>query len=165
MNNLAFWRSGRDALQGVRRAAVRALQAVNNAAGRPSWPRKTSKLFVYESLAARIAFGDVDLDPAVARAACRIVVRGDRLAFAAAVDHDAIGRDAAHGQVVARMRRTVDRQRLVGRVAADAVGVADDGDRGAGIFIQRAGKMLQHRTEIRLDVEAHGAAKAADGTG
>src|SRR5665647_2955571 len=54
MNNLAFWRSGRDALQGVRRAAVRALQAANNAAGRPSWPRKTSKLFVYESLVQQI---------------------------------------------------------------------------------------------------------------
>jgi hypothetical protein len=38
-------------MQGVRRAAVRALQAANNAAGRPSRPKKTFKLFFYESLA------------------------------------------------------------------------------------------------------------------
>ena len=67
MNNLTFWRPGRDelqrnlgtlkssaAMQGVRRAAVRALQAVNTLAGRlagrPPWSAKMFKLFVYVPL-------------------------------------------------------------------------------------------------------------------
>src|SRR5690606_40855442 len=68
-------------------------------------------------------FGDEDFHAAVLRAtAGRAVVR-HRLARAAAVDADAAGGDAARDQVVAGGSGAVDRQRVVDRVAAGAVGV------------------------------------------
>ena len=102
------------------------------------------------------AFCDVDLDAAVACTAAGVVVRRDWLALAAAFDGDAVRRDAALRQVVAGAGCAVDRQRLVDRLAADAVGVADDGHGGGRVFIQGLCEALQHWTEVRLDVRTAG---------
>src|SRR6516164_8149013 len=58
-------------------------------------------------------FGDEDLHAAVLGAAVGRVVRGDRLARAAAIDGDAVHCNAAVDEVIARTRRTIDRQRIV----------------------------------------------------
>src|SRR5690349_15963321 len=60
----------------------------------------------------------VDLDAAVAGAAGRVVVGGDRFARGAAFDRDAVRIDPARRQVVARVGGAVERQRLVDLVAA-----------------------------------------------
>src|SRR5690349_15977810 len=99
-----------------------------------------SQLSVPAESAAAARLGNINLDAAVARTAAIVVVRGDRLAFAAAFDRDAGWIHAAPGQVVAGARRAVDRQRLVHAGGAGGVGMADDDDVGGRILVQGGGE-------------------------
>jgi len=104
-----------------------------------------------------LRLADEDLDPAVLRAARLDRVVGDRLARAAAVDRDALGRDAAVGEAVAHARGAVDRERVVDRVVAGAVRVADDPHGRRGIRAKRLREAVEDRPEVRLDVGSSGA--------
>ena len=53
-----------------------------------------------------------------------------------------------------RVAGAVERERPVDVVAAGAVRVADDGDVGARVLVQRAREAVQDRTEVGLDVRA-----------
>src|SRR5471032_1946683 len=101
---------------------------------------------------ARRQFGYIDFHAAIAGAAVRIGVRGDRFARTAAFGDDAGRRYAAHGQVVARMGGAFHRQGLVDGVAARVVRVADDADGGVRIVVQGGSEAVEDGAEVALDI-------------
>jgi len=121
---------------------------------RPGAQRPADRSSARRSLRRRL--GHVDLDPAVLRPARRRGVVGDRLVRAATVDRDARRVDAAPSEILARVGRAVDRQRVVDRVGAGDVGVPDDAHGGCRVRVQRLREAVENRLEIGLDVGATG---------
>src|SRR5690606_2132916 len=97
-----------------------------------------------------------DLDPAIAGTSRRRGIVGDRLVGAAAVDLDAAAVDAARDEVVARAGRAAHRQRIVDRVIAGAVGVADDRHDRVRMLVERLREAIEHGAQGRIDLRAVG---------
>ena len=98
--------------------------------------------------------GDEDLDAPVPACPppwhCRQSARASR-----AVDGDAVARHTPRHQVTGCCR-PIDRQRIVHRIAADIVGMADDAHGGYRILVQCRCEAVKNGVQRRFDVVAAG---------
>src|SRR5689334_9928542 len=106
------------------------------------------------SCSATPALPDVDLHPPVARLRHLVWRRHQRLALAAALHPDALGRHAHLDQLVADALRATEGERVVVGHRPHAVGVADDHDLGSGPTRQLVDDAAQDLARIRRQLVA-----------